>query len=333
MALKRLEIAYENAGISYALQRLNTEVSISRQFYSVYVAQENLKIVKEELENAKKNFEIIKSKVDAELSAKEELYQAEVNFASAQSSVENQIASLEDAKDNLKQILGIPLNEEISVKADISVSTVLISFDKAIINGMASRMELRQRELDMELDEMAMVQTKAMNEFKGNISLSLGIVGVDERFGNMYDKPTQSPSIGISFQIPLFDWGEKKARIKAQQTAQTITKLNYENQKINIESDIRQLVRQIENIRNQIDIAEKNVRNAQLTFDLNQIRYREGELTGMQISQYQTQLSSRKISYSQTLINYKNALLNLKIAALYDFENDKPVIPVKGLEN
>ena len=333
MALKRLEIEYENYGISYALQRLNTEVSISRQFYSVYMAQENLIIVKEELENAKQNYEIIKSKVDADLSAKEELYQAEVNYASAQSSVENQIAGLEDAKDDLKQILGMPMSEDIRVKADIVINTVLISLDKAVNNGMDTRMELRQRELDMELGEMAMVQTKALNEFKGNISLSLGIQGVNENFGNMYDKPTQSPSIGISFQIPLFDWGEKKARIKAQQTAQTITKLNYENQKITIEIDIRQLVRQIENYRNQIDIAEKNVRNAQLTFDLNQTRYRMGELSGMQISQYQTQLSSRKMSYSQSLINYKLALLNLKIAALYDFENDMPVVPIRELEN
>ena len=331
--LKGFEIEYENFGINYALQRLNTEVNISRQFYDVYMAQENLIIVKDESENAKQNYEIIKSKVDADLSAKEELYQAEVNYASAQSSVENGIAELERCKDALKQALGMPLSEDIYVKADITTKTVLINFDKAINHGMASRMELRQRELDMELGEMEMVRIKALNEFSGNISLSLGMQGVNENFGNIYDKPVQSPSISISFQIPLFDWGENKARVKAQQTAQTITKLNYENQEINIEINIREAMRQIENYRNQIDIAEKNARNAQLAYDLNQTRYRMGELTGMQISQFQTQLSSRKMSYSQSLINYKLALLNLKIAALYDFENDMPVVPVRELEN
>ena len=333
MALKNLEIEYENAGISYALQRLNTEVNISRQFYNVYMEQENLIIVKEQFENAKQNYEIVKSKVEEEYSAKEELFQAEVNYASAQSDVENQIARLEDEKDDLKQILGLPLSEDIYVKADITTNVVLINFDKAISNGMATRMELRQRELDMELGEMRMVEIKALNEFKGNISLSLGLLGVDGKFGNMYDKPMQSPSIGISFQIPLFDWGEKKARIKAQQTSQTITKLNYENQKINVEINIRQLVRQIENYRNQIDIAEKNVRNAQFTYDLYQTRYRDGDISGLQISQYQTQLSSKKMEYSRSLINYKIALLNLKIASLYDFENDRTVVPVRELAN
>ena len=42
MELKQIEYDYENADISYALQRLNTEKSITDQFYAVYMAQSNL---------------------------------------------------------------------------------------------------------------------------------------------------------------------------------------------------------------------------------------------------------------------------------------------------
>ena len=333
MELERLEIAYENSGISYALARLRTEIDITSQFYSVYMAQNTLEIKKEELENAKQNYEIIKNKVDADMVAEEELYQAEVNYASAESAVEDQIASLEDAKDVLKQTLGIPLSENMNVKGNVEFNTVLVNFNQAVAHGMASRMELRQREIDIELADLQMIETKARNEFRGDISLSIGIIGVNEKFSNMYDNPTQNPRISVSFAVPIFDWGEKKARVKAQQTAQTIAKLSYETQKNDIEISIRKVLRQIEKIRTQIDIAEKNVRNAQLTYDLNLTRYHEGDLTGMQISQFQTQLSTRKIAYSQTLIDYKIALLNLKILSLYDFENNKPVVPVMGLEN
>jgi outer membrane protein TolC len=333
MVLKRLEIAYENSGISYALERLRTEANITQQFYAVYMAQNNLVISKEELENVRQSYEIIKNKVEADLSAKEELYQAEVNFASAQSDVREKIASLEDAKDALKLILGISLNEDIQVKADIEITPVVISLEQAVNNGMASRMELRQREMDIEESDLRMIEIKAMNEFKGNVSLSVGITGVNGNFANIYDSPTQNPRVALSFSVPIFDWGEKKARVNAQKTAQTIAKLNYENQKNDIEINIRQVLREIEKYYAQIDIAEKNVRNAQLTYDLNLTRYREGDLTGMQISQFQTQLSTKKIAYSLTLINYKKALLSLKILTLYDFENGKPVVPVMGLEN
>ena len=47
MELQQIEFDYENAGIRYALQRLNTERSITNQFYAVYMAQNNLSISKD----------------------------------------------------------------------------------------------------------------------------------------------------------------------------------------------------------------------------------------------------------------------------------------------
>jgi outer membrane protein TolC len=333
MELRQIEFDYENAGISYALQRLNTERSITNQFYAVYMAKSNLDISREELENARQSFDIIRNKVEADLSAKEELYQAELNLATAQSSVEERIVALENAKDELKQTLGMPLGDQLDVKAEIEVSPIAVRLDQAVNSGLASRMELRQREIDMELAELQMIQTKGLNEFKGDVSLSIGIIGDHERFGDIYDNPTQNPRVALSFTVPIFDWGEKKARVRAQKAAQTIAKLEHENQKLDIELNIRQVWRRLENLRTQIDIAEKNVRNAQLTYDINLTRYREGDLTGMEISQFQTQLSNKKITYSQTLINYKIELLNLKILSLYDFEKDRPILPVKTLKS
>ena len=81
----------------------------------------------------------------------------------------------------------------------------------------------------------------------------------------------------------------------------------------------------------QIKIAKQNVANAQRTYDLNLTRYREGDITGMDMNQFQTQLSNKKIAYTQALINYKIELLNLKILSLYDFEYDVPIVPMEDL--
>jgi len=331
LAMQRLEFDHENSGISYALQRLRTEQSITRQFYAVYMAQNTLEINRAELENAQKNFDIIKEKVEAELSAREELFQAEVNLASAESSVQTAEVTLKNAKDDLKQTLGMPLKEDINVFVTTEVNTMLIDEERAIHSGLTSRMELRQREITMAEADLAMITTKARNEFRGDITLSMGITGDDPRFGDIYSTPTNSPMVGISFSIPIFDWGQRKARINAQKATQVIAQLNYDNETVNIENDIRQTLRELDNIRNQIGIAEKQVRNTQMTYALNEIRYREGDLTGLQMSQYQTQLSNARTSLVRQQINYKTQMLNLKILTLYDFENDRPIVPVREI--
>jgi len=77
----------------------------------------------------------------------------------------------------------------------------------------------------------------------------------------------------------------------------------------------------------QIDIADQNRKNAELTYEINLERYRNGDLTSMDLSLFQNQLSEKKIAYSRALINYKIELLNLKIQSLWDFVENKSIVP------
>ena len=327
LQLKELELSFENANISYAIQRLNLERNVTQFFYNVYMAQMNLSIAREELANTEKSFEIIKNKVDAGLAAREELYQAELNVATANSGLQNSQVTFENAKDQLKMYLGMDLFEDILVYADVEAAAVPVDLQKAIDNGLSSRMELRQREIELETSQFDMIRTKALNEFSGSMNLAYGIISDNEKLPDIFDQPTKNPQVQISFNIPLFDWGERKARIEAQEAAIKSVELNLDEQKKQIIIDIRQVYRNLQNQLNQIEIAKQSERNAQLTYEINLERYQNGDLTGMDLSLYQNQLSSRKIAYAQALLNYKIELINLKIQTLYDFEKNLPVLP------
>ena len=325
---KNIELDYENALINYALQRLNLENSITNQFYNVYTAQNSLEISRAELKDAEANYTVIKNKVDADLSTKDELYQAELNLATAKSTVDNRIVSLDNAKDDFKKVLGIDLDTNIEIIAQVTAQPVTVDLGKAIANALGSRLELKQREISRTELDLQMKQIKETNSFNGELSLSIGIIGDNEKLGDIYKTPTNNPRVSLSFNVPIFDWGERKARIRAQEIAIEMHNLETDEEKKAIEIAIRKSYRNLNNLLTQISIAEKSVKNAQLTYDLNAERYRNGEITGMEMIQFQTQLSNRKMSYVSTIIEYKKELLNMKILTLYDFENDKAIIPL-----
>ena len=326
--LKNIELDYENALINYALQRLNLENSITNQFYSVYTAQNSLEISKAELNDAEANYNVIKNKVDADLSTKDELYQAELNLATARSTLDNRMVALENAKDDFKKILGISLETNIEIIAQVTAQPVTVDLGKAIANALDSRLELKQREISRTELDLQMKQIKETNSFNGELSLSIGIMGDNERLGDIYKTPTNNPRVSLSFNVPIFDWGERKARVRAQEIAIEMHNLETDEERKAIEIAIRKCYRNLNNLLAQISIAEKSVKNAQLTYDLNAERYRNGEITGMEMNQFQTQLSNRKMSYVSTIIDYKKELLNMKILTLYDFENDKAILPL-----
>jgi len=327
LELKGLELDYENANLNYTMQMLNLEKGVSQYFYQVYMSQMSVTIAKDELDKTQQNYEIITNKVNAGLSAKEQFYQAELNLMNAKSTLQNREVELENVKDEFKNYIGVALKDEVITLADITVTPTNVDLAIAVQYALESRMELRQKQIDIETSQFDLIKTKALNEFKGDLDLTLGIMGENEVFTNTYDNPTRSPKVSFTFTIPIFDWGENKARIKAQQAVIKSSVLNLDNQKNLIEMNIRKVYRNIQNLLNQIDIAKQNEKNAQLTYEINVERYRNGDLTSMDLKLYQNQLSEKKTSLLQAQINYKLELLNLKIQSLYDFEKNIPLIP------
>lgn len=327
LRLKELELDLENSLLSYALQKLNIEKLVSQYFYNVYQNQQKLIISKEELDNQQQSYDIIKNKVEAGLSAREELWQAELNLANANSSVYNAEVSLENSKDQLRQVVGMDLETQIDILANIDVDTVIVNQQEAIDYALKQRMELRQRQIDIENSQFNLITTNANNEFKGNLSLAVGLFGDNEAFQNIYTSPTDNEKVSLSLEIPLWDWGQKKSSMKAAQASLDMSELNLETEKTNIAINIRQVCRNLKNLVYQIEIAKKNVENAQLTYQLNLEKYKNGDLTSMDLSLYQNQLSSSKNDLTSALIEYKLELLNLKIQTLWDFEKGTTIVP------
>lgn len=333
LTIKELKLSLENAQINYAIQLLSMEKSVTQAFYTVYQQQQSLDISNQAYQNMQKSYEISKNKVNAGISAQSEIFQAELNLATTKSDYENKQVAFENSKDAFKNMVGINLYDDILVIPNIAVdTTVKIDIAFAIDQGLANRMELRQRQITIETSYDDLIQTKALNEFKGNLGLSFGINGNNKNLKDIYTDPKNNENVALSFQIPLWDWGEKKSRIKSTEASIESNKIDLGVEQNDIILSIRQSYRSLNNLQNQIEIARQSVNNAQLTYDLNLEKYKNGDLTGMDLSIYQNQLSQNKLSYTNSLISYKLELLNLKIQALYDFEKKQPVIPIKTLK-
>ncbi|HEC44783.1 MAG TPA: TolC family protein [Bacteroides sp.] len=325
--LERVELSYESSLLRYLLQKLNLERNVARSFYSVYSRQMSLDIANEEFMNNTDSHEIIKNKVEGGLLAVEELYQSEVNLATSRSSVYTAELNLANAMDELKVIIGMPLTDEFEIVTIIQADSVDVDQTMAINHALKNRMELRQREISIQNSMFNLLNAKTVNEFAGSLTASFGITANHEQLDQLFDNPTNTPAVGLTLNIPIFDWGERKSEIKAAEANLQNTEIDLDIEKIDIQVNIRAIIRNLQNLENQIVIQQKTVKNAILTYDINLERYRNGDLTSLDLGIYQNQLSDRKMSLTNAIIDYKLELLNLKIQTLYDFENNINIIP------
>jgi len=227
----------------------------------------------------------------------------------------------------------LSLFDKVRVESDINFKLVYVNPEKAIENGLSQRLELTQRNIDLKMAEFNLIETSSENEFRGDVSLSVGVMGNNEYIGGIYETPTSSPSLGITFSIPLYDWGQRKAKIRAAEIDILSREIDLENQKNDIIINIRKTYRNLQNLVNQIDIARQNEKNAQLTYDINLERYQNGDLTSIDLQRFQNQLSDKKTSLVNALINYRLEIINMKVQSLWDFENNISFIPQELQEN
>ncbi len=327
LELNTLKLDLENAALSYAIQKLYLEYQVTQNFYNVYLKKASLDIAIDEYKNRQESYNIIKNKVDAGLAAREELYQAELDLTSSKSTVQNAQTELENVMDSFKKLIGLSIFDDITVTADITHHPVEVNLQKALDTALKYRMELRQKEISIENAKYDLIQASATNEFRGDLNISYGIIGTDENVDNVFDAPTKNERFSIQFNIPLFDWGQKKSRIKAFTASVKDRELSMEDQRIDIIIQVRQAYRNLKNLVNQIEIANQNVRNAELTYEINLERYKNGDITSMDLNLFQNQLSQAKMNRISALINYKLELLNMKVLSLYDFERNEQVVP------
>lgn len=324
--LRELELALESSQLNHATQKLQIEFQVTQQFLNLYHSQRSVQIAEEEFTNATESYEIIANKVGAGISAQEELFQAELTQATARASVQNSRMSYENSLDNFKILLGLPLEEEMILMGDVQKIVIPVDLKTAIDEGLANRMELRQRDIDIENDLFNLLRTGAEEEFRADFQLTYGLFGTVERLGDIFSDQTQNQSIGLTVHIPLIDWGRKKHRIAASAARLENSRISYEEQRRQIIAEIRKAHRSLLNQRTQVEIAEQNVKNARLTHDINLERYKNGDLSSKDMSFYQTQLSREQLGEVAALINYKVALLDIKILTLWDFENNRSVL-------
>ena len=253
-------------------------------------------------------------------------------MASSESNVYTAEINYENAKDNFKILLGISLDEDVMVLPNTEITTVNVDAAKAVEYALQQRMELRQHQITLEQDLFSIIRAKSENEFQGSISARIGLDALGDKPGNMYSNPTDNEQIGISLNIPIFDWGSRKARVKSSELAMESDQINLDEEKKNITLEVRQICRNLPTLIRQIEIKQKNIENAEHTYEINLEKYRNGNLTGMELQQYQNQLTTAKQEYTNAIIEYKIELLNLKIQTLWDFETNQSYLPVDLLK-
>lgn len=336
-SLKSARLDYERTNKSLRREELNLVYRVSSSYYNLLSLQRSTEIALLDYERQTEANEIAQNKYASGLIREVDALQMEVDLAEAQNSYEMALINQESAINSFKELLGIELTDSVVLKDELKYNVVTVDADKAVEYALKNRTELRDQDIAIEQQKMAIRQRKADGMVRGYLDAYVQKTGtsmgdMDMTYGNaiktsandFMDRPINY-GVGFTVSVPLLDWGENKARVRAAEARQRQNYLAKEELERSIETETRNAVDQLNNNLKRLQLLEKNVVIAEKSFAITLQRFTDGDIDSQTLALERNRLNSAYRNHLSAYIAYQLSLADIMRKTLYDFEKNEPV--------
>jgi outer membrane protein TolC len=332
--MKVAELRYRSSMFYFTRVQMDIVFNVTEKFYQVYRLAYEHQINQERLLYSLEALRVTQLKQETGNLAEGDMLIAEINAAQNEVRVMESEGKLNTAKDGFKLLIGLDLDEEIELKAEMEFESFLIDMQKAIDEALTNRMELQEEQLGIELQEIEVKRAKRERELKGYVSAYYDFTGLSTKgegtlreligssFQNMVDRPSNR-GIALTLAYPIADWGRAKNQVRREQHRLKQRELNLENMSRTIESGIREIVRNVWEAERRFRVNQKNREVAARSYKISQLRFENGDMTSQDLFIEQERLSQVQLDYIASYITYRLSVANLSRMTMYDFENNR----------
>lgn len=335
--LKQAQLAFERSKKSLKREELNLVYQVSSAFYNLLSVQKGAEIARLDFERQKDAQAIAKNKYEAGLIKEVDALQMDVDLAEAKNNYDLAIVNQNSAMTMFKELIGIQLNDSVSLNSEFKYEVVIVDPEKAVQLAFENRLEIREQEIQIELNKLNIKQQKSAGMIQSDLTAyyeKIGISGqntnssfsssVNKSYTDFLNRP-QNFGIGLNISIPILDFGENKAQVRAAQARLKQNEIRKEEVRRSIEREVRNLVAELNSSLSRLQLLEKNVTVAEKSFEITRQRFSDGDIDSQALALERNRLNTAYNSHLRAYINYQLMLADIMRKTFYDFQNNQPI--------
>jgi len=310
--LERAEINLEKTERNYSQTERDIIYNVTASFFGLYQAKERVEIAAEKVKQTETSYNTANNKFKAGLIAEVEALQLEVDLASSRSELLNAERRFEEERNNFKLLIGVDLDEEISVTTDLEYMGVEVDLEDALSSALKNRPDLLNSEANIYLSELNIDEVDARRTIRADLNATYGINNTDEKFNALFKDFFDDRSVVMTLSVPVFDWGRNAREVESAEADHKETMLSYKNLKDQIKNEVIRSYNRLMSAKAQVEVLSKSVVVAEKSYNISSERFKAGTITSFDLQQMQLRLTDTKLNNLSALIDYKVALADLE---------------------
>ena len=167
--------------------------------------------------------------------------------------------------------------------------------------------------------EQTLFTTKLNNRFNGNIIISYGLNQYANRFSEAYRQPSHSQGVTIGFQIPIFQWGINRNKIRIAQNNYESSIIELQESEDNFSNELKDKVSAYNHDVKLFFLSKQSYQLAQEQYEILSRKFQYSRVSVYEISSIQTELYEAMKRYYASMQAVWNQFYLLRKITLYDF--------------
>ena len=310
---------YEKGKREYLERMEDITIDAVYAYHNLLLAKTNNAISKSNFQNSGNMLKIAGERLQLGDVTKAEYLQLELRVLNDSISINETAVAVRQAQMQLNSLLGYDESYEIIPDAEDRLPDIQMDYELVMEKSLKNSSFSLRNELSLLNAESDVAYAKASRGFSFALNARFGMSQTGQQLPETYKNLLDQEVVGITFSIPIFDWGLGKGKVQKAKAAQEVVRAQVQQSENDYRRQLYTAVNQFNNQRQQCLVSRKAMFIASERYELTMHRFREGNASVTDLNMAQSENDSALRQYVSDLCNFWIYYYTLRQHTLYDF--------------
>ena len=311
---------------TFELTRQRVAVDVSRAFYQVVQQRMLLSVARQSFERSSGLEQASSARLEVGLVSKLDVFRAQLQSSQAQEAMVRSEAALQDALEDFRFLLGLaphePVEPEEVVLTEVLAHEPLEPLPVLVERALTLRLDLQ--EARDQVDDARRTASLARQNLLPQVDLNVAVTqtGRGPGFGDALRAGDSRVDVAVSASYPL-ERSQDRAQAAVARLDLDAQTRTLRQRELEVESEVRSAVRDLEQIRKSVELQRKGVEVAEQQHRLATLRYQRGLASNFDVVDAESSLVLARSTLVGLLTRYQVARLDLlRVTGALDVEQE-----------
>ncbi len=310
---------YEKAKRVYIESMEQITITAAQYYFNLLLAHRNFEKANSNYRNTSQMYAVAKERMKLGSVSRDECLQLELRMLNDSLSINENSIKVKEAQMILNSLLGFDETFEITPVLEENLPDVWMDYDLVMTKAIENSSFLLENEIKILEAESGIAKAKADRGLKLTFNAKFGLTNTAEAFRETYRNLLDQEVVGLTFTVPIFDWGLGKGRVKKAQARAEVVKAEVAQAENDFRSTVFTAVGQFNNQKSQCSVSCRAAAIASERYSLVMDKFRTGTASVTDLNTAQQENDSAMDRYVKDLSDFWAMYYDIRKLTLYDF--------------